>query len=291
MPQRDHDEPAPDRKPVARTTIVGGQPDVEPNLRTVPVGMETLLAMAAVDEAFARELLEDPDRARRASGVMLTPTEEQILLSVDRDALAHMISRVGDRIPDRSRRAFLKKSAAALLAIVGGAALSGCRDGGGGSGNHVAVTGAVADFPPPPKDSPRRWTKINAGAPGGASTVFDDFPVLSEGSTYPVAIYFHAGTGTGLPDDPDGAEFEEAFLASRELSRASRGFRRYRCPASALPAAVIERRRIEAPCILFCHASGTEALRIDLKTKDLSAAAAKLQSILRDADAASGDDR
>jgi hypothetical protein len=98
------DGPAQDRKPVAKTTIVGGQPDAEPDLQTVPVGLETLLAMAAVDDAFARELLANPRRAGRASGVTLTPTEEQILLSVDRDALVHMIARVGDRIPGRSSR-------------------------------------------------------------------------------------------------------------------------------------------------------------------------------------------
>ncbi|MHC4661993.1 MAG: Os1348 family NHLP clan protein [Planctomycetota bacterium] len=112
-------------------------------------GIEQVLAMAAVDEKFASTLLDNREAAAKASGVELTPTEKQILLSIEKDALKQMIENVRGRIPAKERRAFLKKSAAALLALVGAGFLtiaSGC--------NEIASTGAQPDRPKPKPEPP-----------------------------------------------------------------------------------------------------------------------------------------
>jgi hypothetical protein len=107
------------KRPV-KTTIVGGQPPGnERPLQNIPVGIEQILAMAAVDDEFAKALLENREAAIKASGVDLTDTETKILLSIQNDSLRQMIENVRGRIPATERRAFIKKSAAALLALVG----------------------------------------------------------------------------------------------------------------------------------------------------------------------------
>lgn len=53
----------------AKTTIVGGQPPGNSrDMATVPVGLEELLGMAAVDGAFAEALLTDPPAASARAG-------------------------------------------------------------------------------------------------------------------------------------------------------------------------------------------------------------------------------
>lgn len=117
----------------AKTTIVGGQPPGnDRELATVPVGLEELLGMAAVDPEFAAALLTDPAAAVAASGLDLTPTEQAILGALDQAALVPMIVRVGQTLPEPERRAFLEQAAAAVVVLVGGAAaLAGCKGDGG----------------------------------------------------------------------------------------------------------------------------------------------------------------
>jgi hypothetical protein len=122
------------RKPhrAAKTTIVGGQPAGNSrDVATVPVGLEELLGMAAMDDDFAEALLTDPDPAVEASGVTLTSTEQTILRGLRQATLEPMIARIRQHLPEPERRAFLEQGAAAVALLVGGGALlaaTGCKD-------------------------------------------------------------------------------------------------------------------------------------------------------------------
>jgi hypothetical protein len=95
-------------------------------------GIETVLALAAVDPDFAARLLEDRDAALEASGVALSPTQRQVLRTIPPAALRGMIERFCARIPEHDRRSFLGRSATALLTLVAGTSVLGA--GGGGYG-------------------------------------------------------------------------------------------------------------------------------------------------------------
>ena len=144
---------ADDGKRAVKTTIVGGQPPGNQRaMQPVPVGLEQLMAMAAVSDEFSEELWRDRDAAVEASGVELTGTERAILGSVDDAALQKMVAGVGRGIPEQDRRGFLNMSAAAVLALVGGGSLAagaaGCdRTTKGIRPDHPAPTGARPDRP------------------------------------------------------------------------------------------------------------------------------------------------
>ena len=112
-----------------KTTIVGGQPpgnqrDLEGR---VPVGIEELLAMAAVDDDFAEALDGRRAEAIEASGVALTDSERAILGTVDRGALEQMVAGVRGLLPEQARREFLGRSAAAMMFLMGGGAALGAQ--------------------------------------------------------------------------------------------------------------------------------------------------------------------
>jgi len=131
-PRRDQEPEAVEKRAV-KTTIVGGQPPGnERPLPPIPVGIEEILGMAAVNEEFAAALYENRDTAVQASGVELTATERGILAAIDSTTLRQMVGNVEGVFPNRERRAFLARSAAALLALAGGgaaaAAAAACSD-------------------------------------------------------------------------------------------------------------------------------------------------------------------
>jgi hypothetical protein len=155
MGDRDHEERG---KRAVKTTIVGGQPPGnDRSLPPVPVGIEELLGMAAVNADFARALRDDRGAAVRASGVALTSTEADILAAIDARTLTTMIGNVGGGVPNRDRRAFLQRASAALLVLAGGGAVAAAASCGGERSpkyhNDVAG-GARPDYPPvePPMD-------------------------------------------------------------------------------------------------------------------------------------------
>ncbi len=162
-------------KPAVKTTIVGGQPsENQRNLHSVPVGIEELLAMAAVDKDFAQALLLNRDNATTSSGVHLTATEKNILAATDNAALKIMINSIGDKIPERDRRDFLKKSAAALLAIVGGEFVTECSTSSYATKgirpdhpNNVGKTRGICPDRPPeePEDEKKKKRKIKGIRP------------------------------------------------------------------------------------------------------------------------------
>jgi hypothetical protein len=151
-------------KRAVKTTIVGGQPPGnERPLPPIPVGIEEILGMAAVNDDFAKALYANRDSAVSASGVELTATERGILAAIDAASLRQMVGNVDGVFPNRERRAFLARSAAALLVLAGGgaaaAAVAACSDSKKKSGVHPtgpepADAEAAAALPPDAGDAP-----------------------------------------------------------------------------------------------------------------------------------------
>lgn len=85
--------------------------------RLVPQGLQELLARAAADETFRKELLGDP-----AVAPGLTSQERMILQSITRHQLEVMIDRCNDL--HVQRRQFLGTATASAITLLGGASLS-----------------------------------------------------------------------------------------------------------------------------------------------------------------------
>jgi hypothetical protein len=143
-PPTTHDSPEAEELPSPRTTIVGGRPpEAGRALPSVPTGVQQLLRLASVDEAFARELVLRRDALAEAAGVALTLTEARMLRAVSAAQLETMIGALPTPAPDR--RAFLRQAAAATFVLLGGGLAACERDG------RVPVTkGIRPDVPPEP---------------------------------------------------------------------------------------------------------------------------------------------
>ena len=116
----------------------------------IPVAIDELLAMAAVDTAFAEALITDRQAAINAASVALTATEQRVLAATGDATLRQMIASVGSSIPEADRRGFLGRSAAALLALVTG----GLAAGATGCECSPMVKGVRPDRPPRPAPAP-----------------------------------------------------------------------------------------------------------------------------------------
>jgi len=95
---------------------------------TLPLGIEQVVARAAADPAFARDLLADRRAALEANGIALTSTERAVIESLDEPLLTGMIAGLAENLVDLERRAFLGKSSAVAALVLGGAQLSGCEN-------------------------------------------------------------------------------------------------------------------------------------------------------------------
>lgn len=161
--------PQDSEREAARVTIVGGQPPGNARAldQGVPVALEQLLKMAAVDEAFREALLADWSQAVEAAGLTVVPTEARILEVVEAEQLRRMIDEVGRRLAGEERRTFLAAAAAAVLGLAGGSAMlaSGCRT----APQPQPQRGVRADRPPmtrpvaPPAGIRPRRTPVPAG--------------------------------------------------------------------------------------------------------------------------------
>ncbi|MHC4661991.1 MAG: hypothetical protein ACYS8W_09920 [Planctomycetota bacterium] len=295
------------KKQAVKTTIVGGQPPGnERPLQKVPVGIEQLLAMAAVDNEFAAALMNDHESATAASGVELTQTEKGILSSIPAPALKQMIGNVRGRIPAKERRAFLKKSAAALLALVSGGILTtaGLAEGDPGAAGGVRpdspkTKGISPDRPPvkprPPIDTTSRstiptWTETVGTDPKDAekTSVFDYFSRVSiNKDAAPFAIYFYTpGTNEKDKDVNKCVEFEKALDEASEVRKAMMDYGRYVCDASKLYDKIIKKFSIKTPSIIIFDGKGKEVYTIKKIPKDTDALIKKLEKIKKDSDKA-----
>ena len=140
------------RDPV-RTTIVGGQPGENTGAaHGVPKGIEGIIALAATDDKFRKQLIADRDEAIASAGLALTDTERAVLRSIPDE---HLLRTTGGASgATEPRRGFLRL---ALAALVGGAAamVDGCdqRSPVTGSRPALPVDGSpVQDPDAPPSD-------------------------------------------------------------------------------------------------------------------------------------------
>lgn len=113
-----------------RTTIVGGQPpgNARP-LGEVPIGMERLLGLAAVDDRLAAELERDPRSLAEECGITLEPTELSVLAATPPGALRGMLDGIRTGLAEPARREFMKRASVLAVALfaTGGAAAGGCK--------------------------------------------------------------------------------------------------------------------------------------------------------------------
>lgn len=88
----------------------------------VPVGLQTLLRLAAVDPAFREELVARRAAVAGAASVALTPSERAILAALPDEQLRQMAEQMPP--PPSARRAFLRQTAATAVVLLGGAAMA-----------------------------------------------------------------------------------------------------------------------------------------------------------------------
>jgi TonB family protein len=86
-------------------------------------GLETLLAMAAVEPEFARALATRRDEALAASGVEMSAGEKRVLRAAPGESLRQMSVSLESRIPAASRRTFLLRAGQAVALLAGTALL------------------------------------------------------------------------------------------------------------------------------------------------------------------------
>ena len=185
------DEPA--EMPSPRTTIVGGRPpEKDAKLPPVPTGIQRLLRLASIDEAFRRELLARRGDIAEAAQVPLSASEAAILKAIPAAHLEEMATKMPP--PPQGRRDFLRQTAATAVVLLGGAALS------------EAVSGC--DRPPAEPPAPRpadSEVQVNAGvapdmppAPNDADAGIDT-PSRPAETGVPVP----AGVRPDIPPQPD----------------------------------------------------------------------------------------
>ena len=95
-------------------TIVGGRSVDNRPTGNSPRGMEILLKKAAVDEEFAKLLLESPEEAARLISLDLGDSEKRILLNTPRSTLETMIRNT--TVKRHQLSAFRTLSASLMLA-------------------------------------------------------------------------------------------------------------------------------------------------------------------------------
>lgn len=127
--------------PSPKKTIVGGRPpEAATATPPVPTGIQRLLRLAAVDEAFRRTLLDRRGDVAAAAGVTLTATERAVLAAIPERQILAMATNLPP--PDPARREFLRATAASAVVLLGGALLADCSGG-------CVVRGMQSDVPPP----------------------------------------------------------------------------------------------------------------------------------------------
>lgn len=134
-----------DRPADAGPTIVGGQPP--PSEKTggkqIPVGLERVLYLAAVEPEFQQQLLHKRDRAAQERGLPLRGSEQMMLRAVPEPQLLASIAAIDTSDSNLERRGFLRAVAASAVTMAAGEALMGCSDDG-----QNAPTGIRPDTKP-----------------------------------------------------------------------------------------------------------------------------------------------
>lgn len=83
----------------------------------VPVGIQVLVAKAAVDGHFRESLLNERAEAAKRIGLELSPTEIGILEAIPREQLEVMIRNTS--VPAQYQKVFMGCALTAMLAVIG----------------------------------------------------------------------------------------------------------------------------------------------------------------------------
>ncbi len=134
----------------------------------IPIGMERLLGLAAVDERLAEELERNPAELAEECGIVLEPTELTVLTATPASALRRMLDGIRKGLAEPDRRQFIQRAALIATALFGaGVAGAGCKKTTPESGSQSGST--PTDMAPPPKDMtppPKDMAaKADAGVP------------------------------------------------------------------------------------------------------------------------------
>jgi len=194
----------------AGTTIVGGQP-LKPRQRgrvRIPVGIEKVLCLAAIEPEFRDELLSKRLGAVEARGLELRDSEQAMLRAAPRAQLEAAIDGLDVSEGNLGRRSFMRHVAAAAVTLAAGEALSGCEiegpspDGGDTpdvNGHDLEIydgsMGCDASYPPDATDLD--VSELDSEAfPRDASTGID--------GSYPPDVEVHDSVSGGArPDAPE----------------------------------------------------------------------------------------
>ncbi len=95
----------------------------------VPVGVERVLFLAAVNEDFRAKLLEDREAALQEFGLKIRPTEAALLRAIPATQLQQNIDGIDTSEQNLERRSFLQAVAASAAVVAAGGA-AGCGDDG-----------------------------------------------------------------------------------------------------------------------------------------------------------------
>ena len=164
------EEPESGLNPSPRTTIVGGRPpDPNAKLPPVPTGIQRLLRLAAVNDAFRAELIEKRGAVADAAGVHLNVTEAAILSAISPKQLGDMVASLPP--PTADRRDFLRQTAASAAVLLGGAtlgeSLSGCDQPRTHHPPPAPTSGSTFAQPPPDEPEPPRPDYNDMNTEGG----------------------------------------------------------------------------------------------------------------------------
>lgn len=88
----------------------------------MPTGIQRLLRLASVEEAFRKKLIEQRGTIAKAAGVPLSETESKILSAISVRQLEAMIRSMPPLEDDR--RSFLRQAAVSAVVLLGGAGLA-----------------------------------------------------------------------------------------------------------------------------------------------------------------------
>ena len=192
-----------DNPATAGPTIVGGQPPRQgQSLKGVPVGIERVLFLAAVEPDLRQALLAqgaDRQAVVRERGLAMRESELAMLRFIPSSQLEANISGVDTSEANVERRTFMRAVAAGAVAVTGAEVFTGCDDAVDGSRpidqgpsrdstgirpdwyGPAADAGVRMDIPPPdaPRFHPDMGSRPNTdGEPPDQSTVEVSVPSL-----------------------------------------------------------------------------------------------------------------
>lgn len=170
-------------------TIVGGQPPgaLKRTISGLPVGIERVLVLAAVEPEFLQELRGHRLAAVDGRGLTLSRSERAMLGAIPEAQLEATVRGLDTSERNLQRRSFLRTVAAGAVTIAAGEALIGCSDEDEDRDAGLVSEGIRPDMPPNLDASVSRGISPDMPPPADgppADAPADDGPLHSELGSY-----------------------------------------------------------------------------------------------------------